>query len=215
MSTRFASVAVTIGMACALVIGGCRGRDTARSSADSQAAHIRKVVAAGGVVDSILPIAEQLRRFRVDVPERPDSLRDGGTSIDALVRRWGRAVAGSDTTALNAMTLTRSEFAWIYYPGSKLSKPPYEAPPQLLWAQILANSDGGARQLIQRFGGSRFDVLSVSCPPASDTTVSSRVYTDCRVRVRVADGVVPEDRLFGSIVEHQGRFKFLGYTNSL
>ncbi len=215
MNIRFSSVAVSIGIACATVMGGCRDRDTAMSSADSQAAHIREVVAAGGVVDSVLPIAEQLRRFRMDVPERPDSLRHAGASMNVLVQRWGRAVAGRDTAALNAMTINRAEFAWIYYPGSKLSKPPYEAPPQLLWAQILANSDGGARQLIQRFGGSRFDVLSVSCPPASDTTVSSRVYTDCRVRVRVADGVVPEDRLFGSIVEHQGRFKFLGYTNSL
>ena len=128
------------------------------SSADSQAAHIRDVVAAGGVVDSILPIDEQLRRFRADLREQPDTLRHASASIDALVRRWGNAVATRDTADLNAMTLDRAEFAWLYYPGSKLSKPPYEAPPQLLWGQIMSNSNSGAQQLLARFGGARFAI---------------------------------------------------------
>ena len=97
---------------------------------------------------------------------------------------------------------------------SKLSHPPYEAPPQLLWGQILANSDEGARQLFSRFGGRRFVVESVNCPGPSDTTESSLVRSGCRVRVKTVSGTV-EDRLFGSIVEHQGRFKFLGYANGL
>jgi hypothetical protein len=200
--------------ACALSFIACGGREAAASSVDSQAAHVREVVAAGGVVDSILPIDEQLRRFRVELTDRPDTLRHASASIDALAKRWGRAVTSRDTTALNEMTIDRAEFAWIYYPGSKLSKPPYEAPPQLLWGQILANSDDGARQLFSRFGGKRFTVESVNCPAPGDTTGTSLVHSECRVKVKTANGMV-EDRLFGSIVEHQGRFKFLGYANGL
>ena len=185
------------------------------SSADSQAAHIRDVVAAGGVVDSILPIEEQLRRFRADLPEQPDTLRNASASIDAWMKRWGKAVAARDTSELNAMTLDRAEFAWLYYPGSKLSKPPYEAPPQLLWGQIMASSNDGAQLLLARFGGKRFVVEKVLCPVPSDTTSASMVYSECRVRARADSEPAFTEQLFGSIVEHQGRFKFLGYANSL
>jgi hypothetical protein len=200
---------------CALLSGACGSREVPMSSADSQAAHVREVVAAGGVVDSILPIDEQLRRFRADLREQPDTLRYASASIDALVQRWGKAVASRDTSELNAMTLDRAEFAWLYYPGSKLSKPPYEAPPQLLWGQIMSNSNSGAKQLLERFGGKRFVIEKVLCPAASDTTAASLVYSECRVRAHAANGKAFTDRLFGSIVEHRGRFKFLGYANGL
>lgn len=185
------------------------------SSADSQAAHVAEVVAAGGVVDSILPIAEQLRRFRADVADHPDTLRHASPSIDALAKRLAKAIASRDTAALVAMTIDRAEFAWLYYPGSKLSKPPYEAPPQLLWGQLLASSDEGARKLLDRLGGKKLTIDAVTCPTPSDTTEVSVVYSECHVRARVAGAKAADNRLFGSIVEHQGRFKFLGYANSL
>ncbi len=208
-------LSVACSLVGALLAAACGGRDVPVSSADSQAAHVREVIAAGGVVDSILPIDEHLRRFRATLTEQPDTLRHASVSIDSLVRRWGKAVSAMDTAALNAMTLDRAEFAWLYYPGSKLSKPPYEAPPELLWEQVLANSDGGARQLFARFGGKPFVIERVNCPAPSDTTESSVVYSECRVRVRPGNGRSVEDRLFGSIVEHRGRFKFLGYANRL
>lgn len=198
----------------ALIGAACGSRDVPRSSADSQAAHVQAVVAAGGVVDSILPIDEQLRRFRASLTEHPDTLRHASASIDALVRRWGTAIAARDTGELSAMTLDRAEFAWLYYPGSKLSRPPYEAPPQLLWGQIIANSDAGARKLVSRFGGKPFAIEAVRCPAPDDTTESSVVHSECRVRARV-NGQLIDERLFGSIVEHRGQFKFLGYANRL
>ncbi len=207
----------TVGYATALLVfqGACRSREATSSSADSQAAHVRDVIASGGVVDSILPIAEQLRRFRADIPEQPDTFRRASASVDALVKRWAAAVATQDTAALNHLMLDRAEFAWLYYPGSALSKPPYESPPQLLWGQIVSNSDKGARQLLARFGGSRFDVASVTCPAPGDSTTNGQVHANCRVRVRVKNGRIIEGTLFGSIVEHRGRFKFLGYANRL
>lgn len=215
-------------VAAALLLAACTGsRDGAADSgsstsdtplataADSQAAHVRAVVAAGGVVDSVLPIAEQLRRFRADLGNDPDSLRGGSSSINALVERWARAVSKNDTAALTAMTLDRAEFAWVYYPGSKLSTPPYEAPPQLLWGQIQSNSDNGMRRMFAKFGNRPFRVESVECPAASDSTDRMRAFSDCAVRVRTENGPVVTARFFGSIIEARGRFKFLGYANSL
>jgi hypothetical protein len=202
-------------VAISMALGACREPDSAVAVVDPQAAHVREVVAAGGVVDSILPMAEQLRRFRSDLAPSPDSLRGASRSVNALVRRWALAVSERDTVALRRLSLDRSEFAWFYYPGSQLSRPPYESPPQLLWGQLQSNSESGIRQVLGRFGGSPFELIAVTCPPPSDTTTTSRVYSNCRVRVRISDRSTIEDRLFGSIVEHDGRFKFLGYANRL
>lgn len=185
------------------------------ASANAQAAHVLAVAASGGTIDSILPSDEQLRRFRAELVEHPDTLRNASTSIQELVNRWAHAIANSDTVMLNAMMVDRAEFAWLYYPGSRLSKPPYEAPPQLLWGQIMSQSDGGARRLLDRFSGGAFVVQSVTCAEPTDTTAVALVYSACTVRMRIRDGQVLENRLFGSIVEHRGRYKFLGYTNSL
>ena len=205
----------------ALVAAALHGCGTGESSpqlpqtaADSQAAHIQAVVAAGGVVDSILPIAEHLRRFRAGIAERADTLRNGSPSIEALVNRWAAAVSARDTAELNAMVLDRAEFAWLYYPDSKLGKPPYEMPPELLWAQFLTNSDEGAKRVLNRFGGSPVIVGSVSCP-ATKTEGPNRLHEGCLVRLESAQAGREPLRLFGTIFERDGRFKFVGFTNAL
>lgn len=204
----------------ALVLAACRaGGDappaTPRTAADSQAAHVAEVAAAGGVVDSILPIPEALARFRATIPERPDTLRHAAPSRDALVASWAAAIAASDTAALTALLVDRAEFAWLYYPTSRMSQPPYEAPPGLLWGQLLASSNEGAGQLLRRHGGARFQVLGLQCPAAPVVEGDNRLHERCTVRVRTPQGALPATRLFGTILERGGRFKFLGYANAL
>lgn len=184
-----------------------------RTAADSQAAHVADVVAAGGVVDSILPIAEHLHRFRASIPA-PDTLRHASASVDALVARWAEAISTRDTAALNRMILDRAEFAWLYYPDSRMSKPPYEAPPELLWGQILASSDQGARRLLERHAGRPLVVHSVRCPAGAEEG-ANRIREGCTVRLRAGDTLLPEAAYFGSIIERDGRFKFIGLANRL
>lgn len=202
------------------VLAACQGppdgmRTPPRTAADSQAAHVAEVVAAGGVVDSILPVAEALARFRAEAGPRTDTLRGAAPSRDALVARWSAAVAASDTAALNALLLDRAEFAWLYYPGSRMSLPPYEAPPGLLWGQLLASSEEGATQLLRRFGGRPFRAAALRCPAPPVAEGDNRLHERCEVRVTAAGAPAGFVRLFGTILERDGRFKFLGYANPL
>lgn len=208
-------LSVATGASMLVASWNCAPTNAETTAEREQAEHIAEVVATGGVVDSILPLDEQLRRFRSEIPSRPDTLRHASRSIDQLVQRWARAVSTHDSLALNRMALDRAEFAWLYYPGSKLSLPPYEAPPQLLWGQILASSNQGAQHVLERFGGKRFTIEGVACGAPTDSTTSTIVYSICSVRVVTSSGHEDAARLFGSIVEHQGRFKFLGFVNSL
>lgn len=216
---RLVAMLVPIAGAALACESSSRAADSATSrapmtAADSQAAHIADVVASGGTVDSILPIAEQLKRFRVSLPNA-DSLANTSPSLDSLVARWARAVSARDTAALNAMVLDRAEFAWLYYPGSRMSLPPYEAPPQLLWGQILASSDEGARRLLSRHGGKPLRVTALACPDSVELEGANRVRQNCTVALRSGTTVLPANRYFGSIIERDGRFKFLSMANRL
>ncbi len=186
----------------------------APSPADEQAKHVAEVVAAGGVVDSILPIAEHLRRFRTELP-KTDSLQHASTSREALVSRWAAAIAANDTADLNAMIMNRAEFAWLYYEASPMSKPPYEAPPELLWGQLLASSNKGATQLVNRFGGSRVKASGLRCPTPPDTQGTNVLTSKCEVRLAAPGKQTVEGVLFGTIIERGGRFKFVGLSTNL
>ena len=194
-----------------MIASACK-RDT---PADDQQKHIQEVVAAGGVVDSILPIPVQLDRFRSGMTDKPDTLRHASPSVNALVMRLSIAIAANDTAALNAMMMDRAEFAWLYYPGSKMSLPPYEAPPQLLWGQILASSNEGAQNLLKKFGSSPFKVTGVNCPKPPVAEGQNLLHEGCLLKVASPGAVPGEGQYFGTILERDKRFKFVSYASRL
>ena len=195
-----------------LVLSACMPKES--TPADDQAAHVADVAATGGVVDSILPIAEHLRRFRAGL-DSTDTLTFASPSRDALVARWANAIAARDTTDLNAMLLSRAEFAWLYYPESPMSKPPYEAPPELLWGQLLASSNKGVSSLVNRFGGSAAKAAGLRCPAVPESLGANLLHAKCEVRLAAPSRDAVQGILFGTIIERGGRFKFVGLSTSL
>jgi len=197
-------------------VAACGGDRPARelTEAEKQAEHVKDVVAAGGVVDSVLPVAEALRRFREGLPKQ-DTLLHASDTRAALVERLAGAITRRDTADLNAMALNRAEFAWLFYEESPLSRPPYEAPPGLLWGQILTTSDEGIRQLMTRLGGKSIEVSDLACPNAPEQEGRNTLYKRCTVRFTARGEKPLEGNLFGSIIERDGRFKFVGLGNRI
>jgi hypothetical protein len=168
--------------------------------------------APAGVVDSIIPIEESLRRFRADLGAAPRALA-GEPSRDALVRRFVRAVEASDTNAFRAMTLSRAEFAYLYYPESPLSRRPYEEPPALLWFRMSQGSNTGIVRALQRYGGRPMGYVSYACEATPKREGPNALWERCRVRHVRAPGDTVEERLFGSIIGRGGRYKIVSYAN--
>lgn len=187
---------------------GCKDK----TLANNQAQPVSDAVAKTAVVDSAVPIAEQLDRFQKTIPEKTDTLRHASKSITSLVTRWTLAVASSDTAALNAMILDRAEFAYLYYPGSKMSLPPYEAPPQVLWGQMLASSEDGAQNILKLFSAGSFKVGGVNCPTPPVVEGANKLHEGCTLKVERA-GASSEGSYFGTIIERDGRFKFVSYAS--
>jgi hypothetical protein len=167
----------------------------------------------GYIVDSILPVDEQLRRFRASAPDTARSLRDGATSADGLVRSFVQRIEASDTVGLARLTISRAEFAWLVYPESPFSRRPYLQSPDLVWMRHLAASGTGLQRLLSRLGGRPLGFRSWSCDPQPTVEGANRIWRGCLVRFSQA----PDSsglQLFSSIVERDGRFKILSYGNA-
>lgn len=170
----------------------------------------------GYIIDSILPVAEEIRRFQATLDSRPTALTDGASSRSALVSRFVGALERNDRQALAQLVVTRAEFGTLIYPTSPNAAPPYRQSPQLVWLTRAASTEKASRRLLQRFGGKPFGYVGYTCDTKAIRQGENTVWSGCSVRfTEAATGDTNRLRLFGSIVERGGRFKFLSLTNGL
>jgi hypothetical protein len=168
----------------------------------------------GYVVDSILPVEEELRRFRLAVAGLPaNKLRHGSGTREALVRRFVRALVIVDSTELKAMLLDPREFADLVYPESPYTRPPYRQAPGLVWNQIQNPNRSGLTRLVRRLGGRPLEYEGHTCAARPDKQGRNLIWTGCIVRLVDSNGDISKHRLFGSIIERERSFKFVSYTN--
>ncbi|MBA3893449.1 MAG: hypothetical protein H0X69_07100 [Gemmatimonadales bacterium] len=185
-----------------VLVGGCADREVAAAERHGRT-----------VVDSAVPIAVALERFRRDVP-RPQGLEGGFGSREDLIRGFVAALEMSDTAALNRMLMRKDEFAWLYYPSSHLSQAPYELPPDLLWFQFRGEVEKGASLLLSERAGRPLGYVGHDCA-TERSEGENRIHGHCVLRRMTAAGDTLGERLFGLVVERGGRFKFVSYANKL
>jgi hypothetical protein len=187
---------------------------------------------ARSVVDSILPAEAELERFQAGLP-MPDTLAAGAASREELVRRFVEALEAGDTLAIDALAISRAEFAHLYYPTSQYTLEPYRMSPALLWFIMGESGHKGSRRAVRSFGGRDFEYAGHRCDPEPRRESKNLLWTGCvLVRTRPAgdDLTSPADadqgngeatydeqgiRLFGTIIERGGTFKFVSFANPL
>lgn len=168
----------------------------------------------GYIVDSIRPLAEEVRRFKTVVGGTPATALEGGApSRDELVARFAGAIAAHDSVGLWQLALTPREFIDLVYPSSPFSKAPYRQPPGLLWSQIQMPSRTGYRRLLERFAGRPLRVDDLRCPRPVETQGENRLHPGCVVRFAAGSAPPRDGTLFGTIIERHGRFKFVSFAN--
>ena len=165
------------------------------------------------VVDSILPRGVALARFRTSLPA-VTGLYGGAASREALVRAFVGALTAGDTATLQSLTLSRAEFAWLYYPTTPQGLPPYDLAPGLMWSMIELHGTRGMRRALEEYAGRPATYVSHTCDTNTSHEGSNEVFGPCVVRLR-RDGQVLEQRLFGLIIGRDGRFKFVSLANKL
>jgi hypothetical protein len=168
----------------------------------------------GYVIDSILPVEEELRRFRAAIGGAPaTTLEHASPSRDVLIRRIVDDVARGDSLDLRAAAITAREYADLVYPSSPFTHPPYRQSPGLAWMQIAGRSASGYTRLLKRREGQRLALANYSCVPKAEVQGDNRLWSDCVLRLVGAGRDTSTQRWFGSIVERQGRFKLISFAN--
>lgn len=159
--------------------------------------------------------AAELHDFRATLGEPPTRLSGGASTASELVRRFASALERRDTAALRAMALSRAEFAYLYYDTHPISRPPYDLSPGLMWFQLEGNSAHGLRQLLAKRAGFRLAIVGHACDAPVPQGPRNRFHGGCVVRRQTPAGDVVEESLFGSILEREGIFKIVSYSNDL
>jgi hypothetical protein len=168
----------------------------------------------GYIVDSVFPIAEEIRRFKAAIGGTPvTSLRGGAASRDALVERIVAAVVARDSVGLARMAVTPREFADLVYPSSPFSRPPSMDAPGRVWMTIANPSRSGRIRLLRRLGGTALRYVGHSCDAEPERQGKNLLWTHCTVTLQAADGSRHTARLFGTIIERDGQFKVMSFTN--
>ena len=181
---------------------------------DARAADTTRTTAAEtGVVDSVFPPEEALRRFRAELPAVSE-LMNAEPTRDAVVRRFVHAIERRDTAALRTIVMTRSEFAYLYFPTSLHARSPAQQPPALVWFLHTQNSEKGVGRVLDRFGGRPITFRGYTCASPVRVEVENTIWDDCRMHVGTG-GDRSTIRLFGGVIERAGRFKLLSYANDL
>ena len=195
-----------------LSIGMIAGSLVACGSESPEPAAAAMVDAPREVVDSIFPIEEELRRFRALLGPEPVGLSGGSGSLDSLLDRFVRAVTAADTAAFADLLMTRDEFGWLYYPTTRFTSRPYELAPGMVWFQIENGTSQGLSRLLTRLGGRPLEVTAHKCPSEPRAEGRNRIWEGCTVQIDRREGRL-DASLFGSILERDGVFKFVSYTN--
>lgn len=156
----------------------------------------------------------QLARFRDGLPE-VRALAGGAPSREALVEAFLAAAEARDTAGLGALVLSRAEFAWLYYPTTQQALPPYDLDPETLWMLTSERGGRGLYKVVEALGGRSLPYAGHHCDPVASHEGKNTVYGPCLVRLVQAPGDTVEARLFGLVLEREGRWKFVSYANKL
>lgn len=195
-------------VAVAAALSGCRDAQGGRQAGADTAYRLRP----GYVIDSVKPIQVELEVFRSGLGPAPTAFAGGAGSFDGLVSAFAAAVEGSDSLALQRMQIDAAEFAWLIYPSSPYTKPPYRESPRIVWMQLRAG-DSGMRRLYERRGGQRLRIVGHRCDPDPLIEGDNRLWRRCSVSTVTAGRDTLQERLFGVVIERNGQFKFASYQN--
>ena len=190
----------------ALVAAGCD------RAAEAGARPEKGVAAPVTKIDSILPPGEALRRFQAELPVVTE-LADAPRARDKLVSEFVRALERADTATLAKLKVSKPEYAFLYFPSSVYSRKPYELPPDIAWLLSEQDSHKGAIRLLRRLSGRKLRFDGYACG-TSAREQENVFWRDCQVSyIDPASSVRVTRRLFGTIMQREGRYKFLSYSN--
>jgi hypothetical protein len=122
-----------------------------------------------------------------------------------------RALAARDTATLESLAVSEGEFFDTVWPALPTSRPEFGMPPDYVWSDTHTKSRGYLGQALQDYGGTLMTVQGVHFLGPTTDYGAFRIHAKTVVSVRHPDGRLEDLRLFGSLLETDGRWKVYSY----
>ncbi len=133
-------------------------------------------------------------------------------SAEAAASEFLARLEGGDATALRRLILTEAEFRASVYPALPASRPERNTSAEFLWGLMGPRSRNSLAETLGRYGGRRLELLSVDFLGETTDYGPFRVHRETVLTVRDESGERMVVRLFGSMIEQDGRFKLYSFV---
>jgi hypothetical protein len=141
----------------------------------------------------------------------PRYLANAASSPEALARSFLDALAAGDVVAMKRLRITKKEFCWYVWPELPASQLP-NVDCDFVWSQATLNSLAGLDEVLHAYAGRRLELVSLRFAAGDEAHASYVVHGDTRVTLRDEAGEVRELKLFGSMLELDGRYKLFSFV---
>jgi hypothetical protein len=141
----------------------------------------------------------------------PD-LRNTRESPEALARAVLEAVAHEDRDALRRLALDEEEFREQVWPDLPASRPERNLPFGYVWTDLRSKSEGSLAGTLGAHRGREYELISMTFTGETTRYNTFLVHREAELAVRDRGGEVRAVRLFGSVIEKNGRFKVFSYV---
>jgi hypothetical protein len=135
----------------------------------------------------------------------------GEPSIEALARSVLDAFEARDVERLAALAIDEREFHAVVWPDLPASRPERNLDADFVWTDLRVRSSAARHRALLVHGGRRYELVRVRVAGATTQHRHYLVHRKTVLEVRHAGGG-EEVRLFGSVLEQDGRFKVFSYN---
>ena len=188
----FLGVAAVVA-AAALIVSGC-GRGGSDVSPAEKLAAVSEAPSA-----ATSPATEPVRGLFFDSPEE--------AAREAL-----ELVAEGDAETLSQLALGEADFREAVYPRLPASRPERNTSAAFLWGMLHQRSRNALAFTLNRHRGQRYELIAVDFVGETTDYGPFQVHRETVLTVETPDGERGTLRLFGSMLEQDGRYKIFSFV---
>ncbi len=130
----------------------------------------------------------------------------------AVARATADALSRGDEARLAALVLDEREFREVVWPEIPASRPARNLSADYVWADLAQKSRQSLTQTLARHRGAPLDVVDIEWTGETTAYPSFTVHRRTRITLRTPDGQSSTVKLFGSLIEQNGRYKIFSYA---
>ncbi|HEY8551646.1 MAG TPA: hypothetical protein VIL35_16925 [Vicinamibacterales bacterium] len=133
-------------------------------------------------------------------------------SPEAVARAVVAALSRRDRAALRGLAVGEEEFRFLVWPRQPAARPERNIPWDYVWKDLSAKSEYQLRRLLATWRGHGAEPIAVTFEGRTTDYGTYRIHRRSVVTLRDANGQTRHVRLFGSLIEQDGRWKVFSYV---